>query len=46
MSTTTYLTVLYTVGLLHFWYDSFIWKMRKPAVAADFGIPRQPSPNG
>ncbi|MDX6286348.1 MAG: hypothetical protein QOG53_1833 [Frankiales bacterium] len=33
-----YLTVIYTLGLLHFWYDAFIWKVRKPAVAADFGI--------
>jgi hypothetical protein len=29
---------LYSVGILHFWYDSFIWKLRKPAVAANFGI--------
>jgi hypothetical protein len=29
---------LYSVGMLHFWYDSFIWKLRKPAVAANFGI--------
>jgi hypothetical protein len=30
--------VLYTVGALHFLYDSVIWKLRKPAVAADFAI--------
>ena len=36
--THVYVTVIYTVGLLHFWYDGFIWKARKPAVAADFGI--------
>jgi hypothetical protein len=30
--------VLYTVGVLHFFYDGFIWKLRKPAVAADFAI--------
>jgi hypothetical protein len=30
--------VLYTVGALHFLYDGFIWKLRKPAVAADFAI--------
>src|SRR6266540_1838832 len=24
----------YTMGMLHFWYDGFIWKLRKPAVAA------------
>jgi putative flippase GtrA len=34
-----YLIALYSVGILHFWYDSFIWKLRKPAVAANFGIP-------
>ena len=32
---------IYTVGALHFLYDSFIWKLRKPAVAADFAIPRR-----
>jgi hypothetical protein len=31
--------VLYTIGALHFLYDSVIWKLRKPAVAADFAIP-------
>jgi hypothetical protein len=36
----TYLIVLYSVGILHFWYDSFIWKLRRPSVAANFGIPR------
>jgi hypothetical protein len=34
----TYTITLYSVGILHFWYDSFIWKLRKPAVAANFGI--------
>ncbi|MDQ1393833.1 MAG: hypothetical protein QOF30_2810 [Acidimicrobiaceae bacterium] len=29
---------LFTVGALHFLYDGFIWKLRKPAVAADFAI--------
>jgi hypothetical protein len=33
-----YLIVVYSVGILHFWYDSFIWKLRRPAVAADLGI--------
>jgi len=33
-----YAIVIYSVGMLHFWYDSFIWKLRKPAVAANFGI--------
>jgi hypothetical protein len=30
--------VLFTVGALHFLYDGFIWKLRKPAVARDFAI--------
>jgi hypothetical protein len=34
-----YNAVLYTVGILHFLYDGFIWKLRKPAVASDFAIP-------
>ena len=34
--------VLYTVGVLHFLYDGFIWKLRKPAVAAGFAI--RPAP--
>ena len=35
---------VYSIGILHFWYDSFIWKLRKPAVAQNFGIPsRLPS---
>ena len=38
-----YLIALYSVGILHFWYDSFIWKLRKPAVAANFGI-KAPAP--
>ena len=33
--------VLYTVGILHFLYDGFIWKLRKPAVASDFRHPRR-----
>jgi hypothetical protein len=33
-----YLIFVYTVGLLHFLYDGFIWKTRKPSVAADFGV--------
>jgi hypothetical protein len=36
-----YDVTIYTVGALHFLYDSFIWKLRKPAVAADFAIPRR-----
>jgi hypothetical protein len=30
--------MLYTFGALHFLYDGFIWKLRKPSVAADFAI--------
>jgi hypothetical protein len=41
---TVYNVVLYTVGVLHFLYDGFIWKLRKPAVAADFAI--QPAGGG
>jgi hypothetical protein len=40
-----YDTVLYTVGALHFTYDSVIWKLRKPAVASSFAIAR-PVPTG
>jgi hypothetical protein len=34
-----YLIVVYSIGILHFWYDSFIWKLRRPSVAKDLGIP-------
>ena len=37
-----YLIVVYSVGILHFWYDSFIWKLRRPAVARDLGIQAAP----
>jgi hypothetical protein len=36
--------VLYSVGALHFTYDAFIWKLRKPAVARDFAVVRQTAP--
>ena len=39
LSNDAYLIAFYSVGMLHFWYDSFIWKLRKPAVARTFGIP-------
>ena len=39
----TYDIILYSIGILHFWYDSFIWKLRKPVVAENFGI-RTPIP--
>ena len=35
---------VYSIGILHFWYDSFIWKLRKPAVAENFGIRAAPVP--
>ena len=38
LPTATYLIIVYSTGLLHFLYDGFIWKTRKPAVASDFGI--------
>jgi hypothetical protein len=38
LPTHAYLITLYSIGILHFWYDSFIWKLRKPAVSKDFGI--------
>lgn len=31
-------TLVYTVGSLHFTYDSVIWKLRKPVVARDFAV--------
>ncbi|HXY43831.1 MAG TPA: hypothetical protein VEH29_06565 [Acidimicrobiales bacterium] len=34
--------VLYSVGALHFTFDSVIWKLRRPAVSRDFAI-RAPS---
>jgi hypothetical protein len=34
----TYLTIVYAIGLMHFLYDGFIWKSRKPVVAAAFGV--------
>ena len=34
----TYLIILYSIGILHFWYDSFIWKLRKPVVSKAFGL--------
>ncbi|GAA2006374.1 hypothetical protein JL107_04185 [Nakamurella flavida] len=42
LPTATYLIIVYSIGLLHFLYDGFIWKSRKPAVASDFGIPATP----
>jgi putative flippase GtrA len=33
-----YLIIVYSLGILHFWYDSFIWKLRKPTVAKAFDL--------
>jgi hypothetical protein len=38
-----YLITLYSIGILHFWYDSFIWKLRKPVVAKAFDLEQQPA---
>ena len=38
-----YLITIYSIGILHFWYDSFIWKLRKPVVAKAFDL-EQPKP--
>jgi hypothetical protein len=37
--TTVLLVTVLTIGALHFFYDSFIWKLRKPAVAASLASP-------
>ncbi len=34
------LVTVLTIGALHFFYDSFIWKLRKPAVAASLDVTR------
>jgi hypothetical protein len=36
-----YLIIVYSLGILHFWYDSFIWKLRKPTVAKAFDLEQQ-----
>ena len=33
------LVTVLTVGALHFFYDSFIWKLRRPEVAASLAVP-------
>jgi hypothetical protein len=38
LPTNGYNIALFSIGMLHFWYDSFIWKLRRPAVAQTFGI--------
>lgn len=36
-STTTYAVVFLTLGACHVYYDGFIWKLRRPEVAASVG---------
>jgi hypothetical protein len=38
LSPDVYLSAIYSIGLLHFLYDAVIWKTRRPAVAASFGV--------
>ncbi len=33
-----YLTIFLLIGGLHVFYDGFIWKLKRPAVAASFGV--------
>jgi hypothetical protein len=35
---TTYALVVFTLGGMHVFYDGFIWKLRKPAVARSLGV--------
>jgi hypothetical protein len=36
-----YLVVFFTLGGLHVFYDGFIWKLRRPAVARSLALPGQ-----
>jgi len=38
-SVTAYLVVFFTLGGLHVFYDGFIWKLRRPAVARSLDLP-------
>ena len=38
-SAEAYLVVFFTLGGLHVFYDGFIWKLRRPAVAQSLAIP-------
>ncbi|HEY5153707.1 MAG TPA: hypothetical protein VIJ47_03165 [Acidimicrobiales bacterium] len=38
-SVTAYLVVFFTLGGLHVFYDGFIWKLRRPAVAHSLALP-------
>ena len=35
----TYALVFFTLGGLHVFYDGFIWKLRRPALARSFDLP-------
>src|SRR5206468_12721147 len=39
MDSVLYNPLVFSFGVLHFWFDGRIWKLRRPAVAATFGIP-------
>jgi len=38
-SVMAYLVVFFTLGGLHVFYDGFIWKLRRPAVAQSLDLP-------
>ncbi|MDH3755084.1 MAG: hypothetical protein OEU32_14535, partial [Acidimicrobiia bacterium] len=38
-SPTAYVLVFFVLGGLHVFYDGFIWKLRRPAVARSFDLP-------
>ena len=40
-SVTIYLVVFFTLGGLHVFYDGFIWKLRRPAVARSLDLPKR-----
>jgi hypothetical protein len=39
--TIVYFVVFFTLGGMHVFYDGFIWKLRRPAVARSLAIPTQ-----
>jgi hypothetical protein len=41
-----YTIVFFTLGGLHVFYDGFIWKLRRPAVAHSLAITTVPGPSG
>jgi hypothetical protein len=38
-----YAVVFFTLGGLHVFYDGFIWKLRRPAVARSLAVPLEPA---